>query len=292
MKPASPLCLGFLFLLVSLPLAAADGGVLRVPKTVQAGQAFSISTASADKGVLYIVGMGYVARHNVQPGASVTIAAGEVHNAGHYLAILATGSSTDEAEFEVLAASQPEAMSFLAKPSRLPVGIKSGVSGVAYVFDAFHNLILAPLPVAFRLSSGAGSQSDTATTRHGVAWVKLNSAAQAGATKFEASVGGVTETRVVQQVAGDPCNLRMSARPSGGNVLLETEPVRDCRGNPLPDGTIVTFSETRKGTPAATVDVPLKRDIARTEIPAYEGGVISVATGVVMGNEIRVGEKR
>jgi hypothetical protein len=39
------------------------------------------------------------------------------------------------------------------------------------------------------------------------------------------------------------------------------------------------------------VDVPLKHDIAQTELPAYDGAVLSVATGVVMGNEIRVGEK-
>jgi hypothetical protein len=31
---------------------------------------------------------------------------------------------------------------------------------------------------------------------------------------------------------------------------------------------------------------------ARTEMPAREGAVISVATGVVLGNEIRVGGQR
>ena len=36
-----------------------------------------------------------------------------------------------------------------------------------------------------------------------------------------------------------------------------------------------------------TVDVPVKRGVARTEMPAYPGATISVATGVVMGNEIR-----
>jgi hypothetical protein len=40
------------------------------------------------------------------------------------------------------------------------------------------------------------------------------------------------------------------------------------------------------------VDVPLKRDVARTEMPARDGAVISVATGVVMGNEIHLGDSR
>jgi len=94
---------------------------------------------------------------------------------------------------------------------------------------------------------------------------------------------------VVQQVPGDPCNVRMNARRSGPRVVLETEPVHDCTGNPVSDGTIVTFTETRDGRSEATADVPLKRGVARTELPALDGAVVSVATGVAMGNEIRLG---
>ena len=114
----------------------------------------------------------------------------------------------------------------------------------------------------------------------------MNSAASAGAAQFQASVGSVHERRVVQLVAGDPCSLRISARESGPRILLETEPVRDCSGNSVPDGTIVTFTENY-GNRQSTVDVPLKRGVARTELPAHGGAVISAAIGVVMGNEIR-----
>ena len=68
--------------------------------------------------------------------------------------------------------------------------------------------------------------------------------------------------------------------------MLQTDPVRDCSGNPVPDGTIVTFTESYAGS-QSTVDVPLKRGIAHTELPAHAGATISVAAGVVMGNEIR-----
>jgi hypothetical protein len=67
---------------------------------------------------------------------------------------------------------------------------------------------------------------------------------------------------------------------------LETDLVRDCRGNPVTDGTIVTFTENFNGS-QSVVDVPLKRGVARTDMPAHPGAVISVASGVVMGNEIR-----
>lgn len=113
----------------------------------------------------------------------------------------------------------------------------------------------------------------------------MNSAAKAGAAQFQANIGSIRERRVVQQVAGDPCTVRMSARESGPRILLETEPVRDCSGNAVPDGTVVTFTETY-GDSQASVDVPLKRGIARTEMPARRGAVISAAIGVVMGNEI------
>jgi hypothetical protein len=132
-----------------------------------------------------------------------------------------------------------------------------------------------------------------------VAWTKLNSASKEGAAQFVARDGGVSATRVIQQVPGDPCRLQMNARLSSQKLqkqtgqkqteqrlTLETTPVRDCSGNAVPDGTIVTFKEVyRDGE--ATVDVPIKRGVARTEMPAYPGATISVATGVVMGNEIR-----
>jgi hypothetical protein len=80
----------------------------------------------------------------------------------------------------------------------------------------------------------------------------------------------------------------MTAKPAGQKVDLETAPVRDCSGNAVPDGTIVTFTETH-GDAQTTVDVPLKRGVAKVEMPAYPGATITVASGVVLGNQIRWG---
>src|SRR5262249_46964990 len=119
----------------------------------------------------------------------------------------------------------------------------------------------------------------------------MNSAPKEGAAQFVARVGRASGTHVIQQVPGDPCSLRMTARPSGQRITLQTEPVRDCSGNAVPDGTIVTFTEAYNGH-EATVDVPLKRGIAQTEMPAHDGAKISVAAGVVMGNEILWGKQQ
>lgn len=269
------------------PIAAAQAD-LHFPPTVEAGAAFSVPTSGSGDATLYIVGPGDALQRRIQLGEKVSFGADDLHNAGHYVAILVAGSSSQSAQFDVVASRQPASLSFLAKPSRLAVSRENGISGVAYVFDIFGNLILRPEDVSFQLADAAGgTQSRNATSRDGVAWVQMNSAPKAGAARFQATVAGVHAMRVVEQVPGDPCSIRMTARPAADQrVLLQTDPVRDCSGNPVPDGTIVSFTETYKGE-VSSVDVPLKRGVAQTELPAESGALISAAAGVVLGNEIR-----
>jgi len=266
---------------------ASQTNSLQFPSTIEAGTPFSVSTTGSGGAVLYIVGPGQVIRRELHRGETVAFGQGEIHSAGHYAVVLTGSSPAETAELDVTAAQQPSALSFLAKPSRLPVDEHDGISGVAYVFDAFRNLILKPADVSFDLSeAGKPAVAQTAQTHNGVAWVRLDSAPKAGIAQFEARAGNVTEKRIVQQVPGEPCQLRMNAHGAGGRIAVQTDPLLDCRGNAVPDGTIVSFKETFSGG-ETTVDVPLKRGVAQTTLPAHDGALISVATGVVMGNEIR-----
>jgi hypothetical protein len=278
-----------LVLVAACPLMAAE---LNWPQSVAAGSAFSVPTQGSGKAVLYVVGPGQALSRDVELGNDVVFAAGDISEAGHYLALLKTDSATDTAEFDVVPATEPASLSFLAKPSRLAVNRTGGISGVAYVFDKFHNLIVHPTQVSFTLSGAGAAQNRTATAHNGVAWVKMNAAPKAGKAEFVATAGDVSENRIIQQVPGNPCTIRMTAQRSGEKIQLKTDPVRDCNGNPVPDGTVVTFSETYHGSTLVTVDVPLKRDFAQTEMPVQEGAIISVASGVVMGNEITMGGAR
>ena len=269
--------------------AAAQSASWQVPASVAAGNSLSIPTTGSGKAVVYIVGPGEVLRREVQLGESAVFAADEIHSAGYYTAVLVGPSSTETAELDITPAAVPSQLSFLAKPSRLAVDQRNGISGVVYAFDSFDNLIVQPLQAGFALSeSGGAVRNQVATSRNGVAWIRLDSAPKAGKADFQVHVGNLMATRVVQQVPGEPCNLRMSGRRMGDQVQLQTDPLRDCSGNPVPDGTIVTFKETY-GNDETTVDVPLKRGVAQTSVPVRDGGVISVATGVVIGNEIRWG---
>jgi hypothetical protein len=119
--------------------------------------------------------------------------------------------------------------------------------------------------------------------------VQFNSGKQSGPAQFTASVGQLQARRVVQQVAADPCAIRMKAgRAADGNILLETDPIRDCSGNAVPDGTIVTFTSV-DAAGRSTVDARIKRGSARAELPASPSATLTVAAGVVLGNEIHWG---
>ncbi len=273
-------------LAAAAPLAFAQSN-LTLPEKIEAGQAFSIPTNGSGNATLYIAGQEQVLKRAVQLGQPVEIATGALYDAGEYLVVLSANGSVQSGTLTVTPSKSPADISFLARPSRLPVGLNSGITGAVYLFDAYHNLITEPTPVSFNLSLPNGAtQTRTVTSRDGAAWTSMDSSPQQGADKFVARAGQVAETRVIGQVPGDPCSLSMSAKPNGKVLELETAPVRDCSGNAVPDGTIVTFTEAYNGQ-QSTVDVPLKRGIAKVEMPAEHGALITVASGVVLGNQIR-----
>jgi hypothetical protein len=56
----------------------------------------------------------------------------------------------------------------------------------------------------------------------------------------------------------------------------------------VPDGTIVTFTATSPQG-RSTVDARIKKGVAKAELPPMQNATVSVAAGVVVGNEIHVG---
>lgn len=266
----------------------ANGAELRVPDKTVAGMNLSIATSGSGEGTLLLIGPGEVIKHNIRLGENAEIRGEELKHAGRWIAVVRGGSSPQSQVFWV-EPGKPENLSFLARPSRVPVDRPGVISGVAFTFDKFQNLVVQPVPVTFTLSVGGTSASHTVTSKDGVAYAASSSAKKAGAAQFVARVDDVTVNRVVQQVASDPCNLRMKiAGHNKDQVILETDPIRDCTGNPVPDGTIVTFIETDK-TGRSVVDARIKKGIARAELPASPGAHITVASGVVLGNELNVG---
>jgi hypothetical protein len=275
-------------LLCLLP-GVARAAELRTPAVVEAGQAFSVPLQGSGNATFYLVGPDHVAKRTVKLGSDLQIQSSDVRAAGRYQAILCDSACTTAA-FEVKAA-QPAHLSFFLHPSRVPVHTPRSIDATAFVFDQYFNLDLAPEAVDFRIKAASGdSFSRRVSTRRGVAWLPMDSTPHEGRVQVTAVSGNVEEARVVQQVAAEACALRVKAVASGNMVTLETDPVRDCSGNSLPDGTVVSFTTVdREGK--STVDTPIKKGIARTQLSIHGRARISVACGVVEGNEVAVNGK-
>ena len=267
----------------------ARAAELHLPQNAVAGQPLSIGTSGS--GTLYLIGPGQVIKKEFKSG-SVEIKGEELRSAGRWIAVV-RGDSNQSQVFWVKP-GKPGKLNFLARPSRVPVARPNVISGVTFVFDQYQNLILDPTPVNFNLSVGGAGSTKSVTSREGVAWINSASAPKAGAAQFVASVGDTSVARVVQQVAADPCERSFRMHVAGhatNRTIVETDPIRDCSGNPVPDGTIVTFIQTDK-TGKSTVDARIKKGTARAELPASDNATITVAAGVVLGNELHVGGRQ
>lgn len=278
------ICLGMLAMCV---VVLAQEASLRVPSSAIAGAPASIASTGSGSATFYLVGPAIALKRDVQLGQDISLSAKEMQAAGRYVATLCASSCSSSTFY--VTGGKPSSLSFLVHPSRAPVGENGVISGVAFPSDEFGNLVLTPATVEFQMTAkGSPANTHSAQTHDGVAWFRASSGKSAGALQVSASLSDVTARRVVQEVASDPCSLRIKGERTPKGIMVETEPVRDCSGNPVPDGTIVTFT-AKSGDETSTVDAPVKQDVARARITTNGPVVISAASGVVMGNELHLG---
>ena len=275
----------FIYVVVLLFAAAASAQV----KQVRAGEATTVDLGGSGSATVCLFGPATAAKRKVQL-PKVELSADDLSAAGVYT-LIANGKATKL----VVTAGPVSELAFLARPSRVPTAANGAINGSAFLFDKNQNLVRTPETVQFQLQEPSGKEETrTSTSKNGVAWARMNSGKKSGAAQFVARAGESSVRRVVQQVAADPCNIHMHAalaQPDARDVsnstrlVVETDPIRDCSGNAVPDGTIVTFTSVGKHG-RSTVDARIKQGIARAELPSEPGERLSVAAGVVVGNEI------
>lgn len=269
------------------PVAAQE---MIVPHSVAAGSDTTISTTGSGTANFYLVGPGVASKKQVTLGEDIHLVAEDLQYAGEYQAILCSSTCNNAAFF--VTAAKPANLAFLVHPSRVPVRQPDAVSGVALLFDKFDNLVLTPTSVNFQVKGASETLFSRAISTHdGEAWFRTSSGKAAGPARLTASTEDLTTQRALQQVASEPCNLRIKAQPTAKGIDVETDPVRDCAGNPVPDGTIVTFTGSDPQG-KISIDAPIKGDVARAYMDVPEPAVISAACGVAMGNELRIDQKR
>jgi hypothetical protein len=276
----------FFALVAAISLAASE---IHPPAQVTAGNSITISTSGSGDATFYLISPDEVLKRKVQAGNDISLDSDQINHAGRYVAILCASDGCTSANFFVNPAAANK-LNFLVHPSRVPVGSPNGITAMAIVHDSFENLVLKPESVTFSvMAKGEKPISAARTSENGVAWVRLTSAKKEGPTKLGAAIGHADEIRVVQQVAAEACNLRIKASRDKRGLLIETDPVHDCAGNPIPDGTVVSFTASDSAG-KTTVDVPIKRGVAKIEMPIDGRARITVASGVVTGNELEVSE--
>jgi hypothetical protein len=276
--------LAILMLFFAFGAAASE---IHAPAQVKAGTAITVHTSGSGDATFYLIGPAVASKNKVQAGSNIPIDSDQLERAGRYIAVLCASDGCTATNFYVIPAAANR-LSFLVHPSRVPVGASQAISAVAIVRDSFQNLVPKPEAVTFSvITKDEKPVSAARTSENAVAWVRLTSAKKEGPTKLGAAIGHADEIRVVQQVAADACNLRIKASRDKRGFLIETDPVHDCSGNPVPDGTVVSFTESDNAG-KTTVDVPIKRGVAKVEMPIAGPAKITVASGVVTGNELEV----
>ena len=277
----------FLGLALATSLCAQE---LQVPSSVTAGGEAILKAAGSGDATFYLIGPASSVKRSIHLGEDIRLQPEDVQVAGHYAAIVCQETCRN-AEFYVVPA-KVSYLRLLVHPSRAAIGQPDVLSGVALPFDSYRNLVLNAAAIDFRLKVGDQDiLSRSVPIEGGVAWFRTNSGNRAGALQVVATSGDVSARRVVQQVASDPCNLQLRAERDAKGIELQTEPLRDCAGNPVPDGTIVTF-RAKAANGVSTVDAPVKQGVARARMVADGPLQISVASGVVMGNQVSVGAQR
>lgn len=277
---SAAICVGF-----SAVLAAAQE--LRLPSSATVGEDASISTSGSGKGTFYLVGPGVSQKRDVTLGEDIHLQGNDLQYAGGYT-VMVCSSECQSGSFFVNPAKTAN-IAFLVHPSRVPVALGDAVSGVAFPYDKYGNLVLTPETVEFQFAAkNAASFSKSVQTRGGIAWFRTASGKSAGTVNVIASIGDVSSKRALQQVASEPCNLRIEGQRTAKGIVVQTEPVHDCSGNIVPDGTIVTFTAS-DAEGKSSVDAPIKAGIARAQMDTAGPATVTVASGVVMGNELRIG---
>jgi hypothetical protein len=267
----------------SLCFAQAE---LTAPRDIAAGTAISIPTTGSGEATFYLVGPARLLKQKVQLGTAIQLNTEDTSAAGRYVATICS-QTCRSAHFFVLPGGVSK-LSFLAHPSRALVQRNDSISGVVFPFDQHNNLVTAPMTINFQVSvNNASLFSRPVATRYGAAWFRADSGSKAGLAQLTATVKDVSSRRVLQLVAAEPCSLRIKAQRGAKGIMVETDPVRDCSGNTLPDGTMVTFSAS-SAAGHSTVDTPIKQGVARAQLSTRGNTVISAASGVVMGNQIEV----
>jgi len=228
--------------------------------------------------------VGGVARATLVAGTSSGLASTEAH----------AGAASSGAQWvQVITPGLPASVGLAVDPAALPVGGTALLT--ATVRDCAANPVADGTPVTFTLSAPLGTVTpNPASTTGGVALATFTAGTTPGTAVLTATADGVSAAVRITVTAGAPHTLTLTVHPTtlvadGASTAAITATVTDAYGNPVADGTPVTFTlsaplGTVAPNPASTTGgVALATFTARTVtgtvvLTATADGAIATAT--------------
>jgi serine protease len=267
------------------PGAPANLALVAAPSTLQVGN-LSVLTATVTDQFGNLVASGVVVSFTTNLGGAAPTAAATTNGVATatlsstvagLATVTATVGSLNATALVTFTPGPPANLSLAAAPSTLPVDDLSALT--ATVTDQFGNPVADGVVVSFTTSFGTLS-SNSATTVNGAATATLSSTLP-GTAVVTATVGGLSATALVTFTPGAPANLALVAAPSTlqvGHLSVLTATVTDQFGNPVADGTLVSFS-TNLGvaTPAIAATV---NGVATATLSSTVAGLATVTATV------------
>jgi parallel beta-helix repeat protein len=167
--------------------------------------------------------------------------------------VTATVGSLNATTLVTFTAGAPFTLTLTAVPATLPVGNSSTLTATAT--DQFGNPVADGTTISFTTSLGNVSPV-TATTVGGVVTATLNSTV-AGVAAVTATIGSLSATAQVTFTPGAPFTLTLTAVPATlpvGNSSTLTATATDQYGNPVADGTTISFTTSLGALSSSTAN--------------------------------------
>lgn len=279
-------------------MVTIDHITMRAPTTIVAGTPFTVtlsSQPSVDRAnvTLFLLNTNgtQLLTGNLQQGlAHIPIAAPITEISGEMELVAHIGSHSARATVSIVPGEAVEPVLALVGPRSITADGEHWTMLTALPKDRFGNAVADETPVTVRVSHPAAdgatnrTQIDTvevltAKTKYLLAWVRVFSRTNAGRMYMAAASGDAhSPERTAIAVPGPPVAFGLQAemrqRDADGRRLItvETERLQDRFGNPLLDGTAVTFlvtnpDGTTRSLPTQSIDGTARVQIQAPAIP-------------------------
>jgi hypothetical protein len=220
--------------------------------------------------------------------ALITLPGEHTRQTGLITLIARAGTARGEGQVEIRPNPPADPVQPIVGPRSVAADGDHETMALAVPFDDYGNPVADGTPLTLRiLHPGDQLEQQTLTVTHLLAWGWVNSRTRAGRAVVSAAVGDAHgPDTTFEEVPTWPASFGLSASPlnlpaDGRQLLtLRTDLIRDRFGNPMIDGTLVTFVVEVAGSeprfvPAYTVDGAAE---AQLQAPTEPGTVTVRAT--------------